>query len=83
MGAKVPRSGCGKHFQLATVTDAHNPKLERGRQSSQNVVLRSANSPDRLVYPLERERSLRRMNILLKSVENRLNYPTGRGKKVN
>lgn len=61
----MPRSGCGKHFQLATVTDAHNPKLECGRQSSQNVVLRGANSPDGPVYPLE-ERSLRRINILLK-----------------
>lgn len=83
MVAKVPRSACGKHFQLATVTDAHNSKIKCGRQSSQNVVLRGANSPDVPVCPLEQERSLRRINILLKGVENRLNYPTGRGEKGN
>lgn len=65
------------------MTDAHNPMLERGRQSSQNVVLRGANSPDGPVYPLEQESSLRRINIVLKGVENRLNYSTGSGKKVN
>lgn len=68
MVAKVPRSGCVKRFQLTTVTDAHNPKLERSRQLSQNVILRGANSPDGPVYPLEQESSFRRLHVLLKGV---------------